>query len=81
MGAANTNGMDTAEKVEHVFTRKVPTKVQADRIDALSTMSKELAHEIARLCPPSADRTVAIRHVRDALMNAVASIVHDGISP
>lgn len=65
-------------QVEHQFTYQTPTPGQVEAMKDLRECGKLLAKAIVELCPPSADRTVAVRHVRDAIMIANASIVLGG---
>lgn len=66
------------EQVEHQFTYQTPDAVAVSAMSAIREQAKALAHRIVESCPPSPDRTVAIRHLRDAVMNANASIVLGG---
>lgn len=64
--------------VEHWFTFHPVQPGQAEKYEAIRAAAKEFAKVIVELCPGSADRTVAIRHIRDAVFNANASIACDG---
>lgn len=65
-------------QVEHWFTYHTPSPEQVACMAEIHTQAKALAKAIVSLCPPSADRTTAIRHLRDAVMTANASIVLGG---
>lgn len=65
-------------RVEHWFTHHPPTSEQIDSYLALRNAGKALAHEILTHCPPSADRSAAIRKVRECVMTANASIACEG---
>lgn len=65
------------EKLEFVFSyhddsRKVPNYV------AVRTAAKHLAEVILNNAPPSADRSTALRSVREAVLWANAAIALDG---
>ena len=63
---------------DHVFAYHQPTADQVVSYAELRQKGKELAQLIEKLCPASADRTVAIRKIREALMVANAAIALDG---
>lgn len=65
-------------QVEHWFTYHTPDPAQVVAMSELRLKAKELAHLMVQHCPASPDRSVAIRHLRDAVMNANASIVLGG---
>lgn len=60
--------------IEQLFTYHKPTGDQPERYESLRAKAKELAREIVRVCPPSADRTAAMRKLRECVMTANASI-------
>lgn len=65
------------EKLEFIFSyhddaRKIPNYV------AVRTAAKHLAEVILQNAPPSADRSTAIRSVREAVLWANAAIALDG---
>lgn len=80
--AAVSNKPDptTHESILNVFSYHAPTHEKSTKYDALRSAAADLALEIARLCPKSADRTVALRKVREAVMYANASVALDGES-
>jgi len=51
-----------------------PTEMQQIRYGKIRTATQELVETIVDMCPPSADRSAAIRKVREAAMAANASI-------
>ena len=55
-----------------------PSVGQNLRYTTIRVAARVLAAHIATMCPPSADRTTAIRAVREAVMWANASIVLKG---
>ena len=66
------------EILTNLFTYHAPSEGDAKAYNVLRKKGLELALTIDRLCPPSADRTVAIRQLREALMTANASIATGG---
>lgn len=66
------------DQIEHWFTYQTPTPGQIADMALLREMAKGLANQIVRVCPPSADRSAAIRLLRESLMTANASIVLGG---
>ncbi len=68
----------TAEDIEAQFTYHAPTEGQPAKYQRLRDEAKQLAFTIMELCPPSADRSDAIRKLRESVMMANASIaIHD----
>lgn len=65
-------------QVEHQFTYQTPTTEQVAAMAAIRARAKQLGHVIVEKCPPSPDRTAAIRLLREAVMIANASIVLGG---
>ena len=63
-----------AEQVENWFSHHPPTGNQAIRYNHIRAYAKNLAHVIVRACPYSADRTAALRKLREVVMIANASI-------
>lgn len=60
--------------IEDIFTYHAPTGDQSQRYQAIREKAKELAYVIDANCEPGPDRTAAIRHLREAVMTANASI-------
>lgn len=58
----------------NLFTYHAPKGDQTLRYEAIREKAKELAVMLLTYCPPSADTTAAIRHLREAIMIANASI-------
>ena len=63
-----------ADLIERSFRYHPPTPEQVDRYNAIRSQARELAHILATLCPASAERTLAVRHLQEAVMWANASI-------
>jgi len=64
--------------LDWIFSHHDPSEDQVDRYNEIREKAKELARVILALCPPCADRTAAIRKVREAVMTANASIALHG---
>lgn len=64
----------TAQEIDNTFSYHAPTKEQIPKYETLREAAKKFATTIVANCPESADRTVAIRKVREAVMTANASI-------
>lgn len=65
------------------FTYHPPTPQQIPIYEAIRDAGYQMAEKILAIVPPSPDRTVAIRHVREAVMNANAALAcyPDGMPP
>lgn len=66
------------QQLEHWFTYHPAIGDQPKRYALLRAAGRRLALEIIALCPAGADRDAAIRHVRDAVHSANASIACGG---
>lgn len=64
----------TKEEILDVFSYHAPKADQPERYERIRAKARELAEEIVEVCPPSADRTAAIRKLRECVMTANASI-------
>ena len=71
--------MSDAEIIEEIFTYHPPNIEQQGAYAAIRAAAKSLALTIMAACPPCADRTAAIRQVREAVMTANASIALRGL--
>jgi hypothetical protein len=60
--------MKTHEQVEDLFKYHEPSKYQASRMGAVGDKAKKLCHLILDKVPDSADRTHAIRLLKDCVM-------------
>lgn len=65
-------------KVETWLSYHPPTQGQVELYEALRQGAKAYARIIVLCCPPSADRTAALREVRLSVMTANASIACGG---
>lgn len=66
------------EQLDNIFRYHAPDEVQIERYSELRAYAKAFARSILRHCPASADRTAALRKVREAVMTANASIALGG---
>lgn len=64
----------TPEDIERWFTYHAPNAEQIDRYNAVRNTARSLAFVIFAECPDNADRSAAIRKLREAVMTANASI-------
>lgn len=60
--------------IETLFTYHAPTPEQQEKYRQIREAAKSLARCIDACCDPGPDRTAAIRHVREAVFTANASI-------
>jgi hypothetical protein len=65
--------MDLIE-IERLFTYHAPNESQKVRYEILRGKAKELALAIEVSCPNSADKSAAMRKLRECIMTANASI-------
>lgn len=68
----------TAEQIENWFTYHSPTAEQQASYVELRQKARELAFTIEALCPDSADKSAAMRLLRECVMTANASIACGG---
>jgi len=64
--------------LDHIFTYHAPTPDQIPKYEALRDAARTFAEEIVNFTPPGADQSAAIRHVREAVFFANASVALDG---
>lgn len=60
--------------IDNWFTYHSPREDQVVRYSRIREKAKELAHVINECCPESADKTAAMRKLREATMTANAAI-------
>lgn len=72
--AINPLSQEDSKYLENHFMYHSPKGDQSLRYGLLRDKAKSLAELFFRLCPPSADRTAALRLLREAIMTANASI-------
>lgn len=65
--------------LDHIFTHHPPKdQAQLDAYAAIHDAGKALCEVIVKHTPAGADQSVAVRHVRDAVMTSNASIALEG---
>jgi len=69
----------TREDLETWFTYHAPRADQLPKYEAIRAAGLVFAEIVARNTPPSADQSVAIRKIREAVMIANASIACERI--
>lgn len=67
------------DEMDKVFTYHPPDDDQVGRYKRIREAAKEFATVIVECAPSCADRSAALRHVRDAVMNTNASIALNGL--
>lgn len=70
----NPISAEEQKMIENTFTYHSPKNDQPLRYEALRTKAKELAVLIYQCVPNCADRTAAIRKLRECIMTANAAI-------
>ncbi len=66
--------------VENLFTYHAPTPDDIVGLKNIREAAKDLAYVFHENCPPSADRTAAMRLLQDAVQTANRSIALRGVS-
>lgn len=64
----------SVEYLDHLFTHHPPNTEQIGKYNRLREAAKAFAVVVATECDPSADRSTAIRKIREAVMTANAAI-------
>ena len=72
--------MSSAEILAELFSYHPPTPNTLPKFAAINQAAKNLAEVILQNCPPSADRSDAIRKIREARMTANAAVALNGLS-
>jgi len=71
----------TSEEIlAELFKYHAPNEVTIPKYAAINQAAKNFAEVILQNCPPSADRSDAIRKIREARMTANAAIALNGLS-
>jgi hypothetical protein len=70
--------MDRAQ-IEDAFTYHAPNDVQVEAMKQIRAKAKELAYLIIDSCPACADRSAALRKLRETVTTANASIILNGL--
>jgi hypothetical protein len=66
------------EIIDQLFTYHAPDQQQQQHLQAVRMAAKHLGHVILASVPPGADRSAAIRKLRESVMTANAAIVLRG---
>jgi hypothetical protein len=66
------------EVLENWFTYHAPNKNDLNSYQRIRGAAKHFAETVNELCPESADKTSAMRKIREAMMTANASIACGG---
>jgi hypothetical protein len=69
----------TLDNVKEVFTYHGPSAEQTEKMEVLRELQIALAKEILRLVPDCADRSAALRKLREVRMDCNAAIVLNGL--
>jgi len=68
----------TAEQIDNWFSYHRPTPEQQAAYEHLRAKAKEFAHALNDVAPESADKTAAMRKLRECVMTANAAIACGG---
>lgn len=77
--AGSSKTLTDTEVLREVFKYHAPSGYQNDAYDAIRAAAHSLALTIYNFAPKCADRTAAIRKVREAVMTANAAIALHGL--
>jgi len=72
-------GMVTKDNVREVFTYHAPSPEQVEKMEVIREAAIALANAILATMPDCADKSAALRQVREARMTANAGIVLNGM--
>lgn len=76
----NERLLSDAEILAELFSYHPPNEVTLPRFQAINQAAKNFAEIVLQNCPRSADRSAAIRQIREARMTANAAISVNGLS-
>jgi hypothetical protein len=62
------------DDLDHLFTYHPPTPDQIPLYGELREAARQFAHVVNRCCPDGADKSAAIRKIREAVLTANAAI-------
>ena len=68
----------TPEQLDNWFSHHPPSSDGLTKYNHIRAAALNFAQVLNELCPESADKTCAIRHIRDAMMTANSSIACGG---
>ena len=69
----------TTDEIRAMMDYKAPTPIKLESFAKLREAATQMVLIIDATCPPSADRTAAVRQVQDALMTANRCVANDGL--
>lgn len=72
--------LSDAEILAKLFSYHPPSDATIPKYAAINQAAKNFAEVVLQNCPPSADRSDAIRKIREARMTANAAIALNGLS-
>lgn len=72
--------MSTSEVLAKLFSYHPPTPETLPKFAAINQAAKNFTEVLLQNCPPSADRSDAIRKICEARMTANKSVALDGLS-
>lgn len=75
---ANKRAPSSAELLDHIFTYHAPEPDQIPKYNAIREAAKVFGNVLDDNCPPSADRTAAMRQLQDCVMTANRAIALKG---
>lgn len=70
--------LEEKQQLDNWFRHHPPTEDQADDYATIRLVARHLAETICKRVPPSADRTAALRKLRECVMTANAGIACGG---
>ena len=79
-GAAASRPASSEEILAELFKYHAPTDVTIPKYAAINQAAKNFAEVVLQNCPSCADRSAAIRLIRDARMTANAAVALNGLS-
>ena len=65
--------------LDHLFSYQPADTEQTALYGEINAAARQFAHVVLECCPASADRSAAIRQIREARMTANASIACEGV--
>ena len=79
-GCTQARPMSSEEILHELFSYHPPTPHTLPKFQAINQAAKNFAEVVLQNCPSSADRSAAIRLIRDARMTANAAVALNGLS-
>jgi hypothetical protein len=75
---ADGSGRSLHERIDHDLTNHAPAGPEViARFERLREVAKELGHSIAAECPASREQSLALTHLEQTVMWAVAAIARN----